>query len=94
MVREGLLCSNKYEKKCCYAEEILSEVYICKLPSSLDKTSPHFAWYGKIPAFMKSEHLDVASNQSLCCLKRWMKEHNKYYAWVTLAEEQQLNGGS
>ena len=50
MVIVGLLYSNKHTNKWYFAAEISVEVHICKLHSALDKTSPHFSWYGQNPS--------------------------------------------
>ena len=58
MVREVLLDSNQHKKWYCKAETS-AEVYRYKIHSTLDNTSPHLAWYGKVPASMNSEPLDL-----------------------------------
>ena len=45
MVRAGLLDSNRHGKKWCCTAEKSDEVNICKLDSTLDNTSTHFACY-------------------------------------------------
>ena len=83
MVIEGLLDSNQHKNKCCCATEKSTEVYRCKLNSALEKNSPNFAWYGKIPEFMNSEHLDVKSTQSPHLLKGYMTGQKKRHSRVT-----------
>ena len=47
MVRPGLLDSNKHANKWWCATETSAECYGCRINSTLDNTSPHFALYGQ-----------------------------------------------
>ena len=50
IVISGILDINHHENKCCCASETSAEVHSCRINSALDKISPHFTLYGKIPS--------------------------------------------
>ena len=49
MVGSSLLKINQHENKWCCADETSTEVYICKIHSSRNKSPLHFSWYVKLP---------------------------------------------
>ena len=56
-IRAGHFDSNKHEIWC-FAAETSAKVYICKIHSSLENTTPHFNGISRSPVFMNLKHLD------------------------------------